>query len=240
VGLTRAREPIGIEKLDQILHGGLIRGKTYLVAGETGTGKTIFAMQFLIHGASSLGQPGLYVSGDEDIESLINGVREFGWNVDELIDTDRLHFLSLVSEFPEKFDSKALKIGVRTLVERIEKWSKQFNIKRLVLDPIAPFILGEDRLNWVREYVRRLITEIERRIGCTTIMTSEVPTGSNALSRYGIEEYLASGVIVLRLEKGIRGYRRIMVIRKMRWTPIKPMELEFDIVPGKGIVIVEI
>ena len=239
MGITRPREPIGIEKLDQILHGGFIRGKTYLIAGETGTGKTIFAMQFLLHGARMLDQPGLYVSGDEDIESLIEGLREFGWSIDELIDRGKINFLSLVSEFPDKFDSKALKIGVKSLVERIERWSKEYGVKRLVLDPIAPFIIGEERLNWIREYVRRLITEIERRIGCTTIMTSEIPTGSNALSRYGIEEFLASGVIILRIEKSIRGYRRVMVIRKMRWTPVKPVELEFDIVPGKGIVITE-
>ena len=95
MGITRPREPIGIEKLDQILHGGFIRGKTYLIAGETGTGKTIFAMQFLLHGARMLDQPGLYVSGDEDIESLIEGLREFGWSIDELIDRGKINFLSL-------------------------------------------------------------------------------------------------------------------------------------------------
>ena len=224
--------------LDQVLKGGFIRGRTYLVAGETGTGKTIFGLQYLIYGAYALGESGIYVTVDEDAETLISGARSLGWDLQSLIEGNKLSIMTMISQFPEKFKGKYMDAVVRSIVRDIKEEADRINAKRLVIDPIAPFIVEESALSVVREYIRLLMRELERYIGCTTIVTSEIPTGSNALSRYGVEEFLASGIIVLRLLKENGRYIRVLHIRKMRWTPLKPSEFVFDIIPGKGIVII--
>ncbi|MEM2487625.1 MAG: ATPase domain-containing protein, partial [Thermoproteota archaeon] len=66
------RTPTGIVGLDKIIDGGLIRGKTYLVAGETGTGKTIFSLRFMLKGIE-IGEPCVYVPFDETIEGTVEG-----------------------------------------------------------------------------------------------------------------------------------------------------------------------
>lgn len=68
-------------------------------------------------------------------------------------------------------------------------------------------------------------------------MTSEIPTGSKKLSRFGVEEFLASGIIVLGMEEFKGEILRIVYVRKARWAPAKPVKLVFDIEPGRGIVI---
>ena len=231
------RTPIGIDRLDMLLRGGLLRGRTYLVAGETGTGKTILSLQYLIYGAQVLGENGIYVLVDEGLEEFIRGAKSLGWDLQSLIDEERISIMTLLTEFPERFKDKYLEAVAKSIIKDIKEEADRINAKRLVIDPIAPLILSEKTLNWMREYVRRLMLGIEENVGCTTIVTSEIPTGTNALSRYGVEEFLASGVIVLRIEKRNDEYARVMYIRKMRWTPIRPIELEFDIIPGKGIVI---
>ncbi|MEM3457264.1 MAG: ATPase domain-containing protein, partial [Thermofilum sp.] len=80
---------------------------------------------------------------------------------------------------------------------------------------------------------------IEKTGELTTIMTSEIPTGSTKLSRFGVEEFLASGIIVLGIEEIYGNVERVMYIRKARWAPVKPSKYIFDIVSGKGIVIRE-
>ncbi len=238
-GITRIhRTSTGISKLDELLHGGFIRGRTYLVAGETGTGKTIFSLQFLIYGATVLNEPGIYVLIDEDYYGFIQGVKTLGWDLDKLWQTRRIAILQPSLDMLDKLKGKHMDAVVESIVQSIESQAYEINARRLVIDPIAPLIIGEkEDIVKVREFIRKLMLAVRNRVGCTTIVTSEIPTGTNALSRYGVEEYLADGVIVLKIVKTRDGYKRVMYIRKMRWTPVQPIELEFEIVSGQGIVI---
>ena len=229
--------PTGIIGLDKVI-GGFIKGRTYLVAGETGTGKTIFSLNFLIGGIRR-GEAGIYVLVDERVEDLLAGAQSFGWNLRELIDKNLLSIMTLSPEFSEKFKNKTVEAIAKSIARDIGLEVKRINAKRLVIDPIAPLISGEKDLIRVREYVRELMFRIEQDVKTTTIVTSEVPTGSNMLSRFGVEEFLASGVIVLGLRKELNRYIRTMHIRKMRWLPVHPSTYRFEIVPKLGIVIKE-
>ncbi|HDD33943.1 MAG TPA: recombinase RecA, partial [Thermofilaceae archaeon] len=111
--------------------------------------------------------------------------------------------------------------------------------RRLVIDPIAPLIYGgsPDDVLYVREFLREMVFAIERVGSLTTVLTSEIPTGSKQLSRFGVEEFLASGIIVLNIYE-VRGeILRVMYVRKARWAPARPTKFVFDIEPGRGIVI---
>jgi len=230
----------GIRELDEALGGGFIRGKTYLVAGETGCGKTIFSIQFLLTGALLYDEPGIYIAIDEPTEQLLKGLKRFGWDVTELVRQRKLVFLDMRTHFSKIYlRDERRKIEPRYVIESILNVAKKVKAKRLVIDPIAPLIYGgsPDDVLYVREFLREMVFAIENVGTLTTVMTSEIPTGSRQLSRFGVEEFLASGIIVLGLEEVGGEVVRVMYLRKARWAPAKPVKFIFDIVPGTGIVI---
>lgn len=224
----------GIEGLDEVIGGGFIKGRTYLVAGETGTGKTIFALNYLLHGASK-GESGVYLLVDEEYESFIKGARAFGWDLEPLIKQGSLYVVTLLPDFVERVRSKSVDTVVGSIVENLREAVEQVGAQRLVIDPIAPLVVGEESVVKMREYVRSLLVNIERRIGTTTLVTSEIPTGSLQLSRFGVEEFLAAGVLMLGLRYLGDRYVRTLWVRKMRWRPAEPAIYEFEIKPGKGV-----
>ncbi|RLF05742.1 MAG: recombinase RecA [Thermoprotei archaeon] len=232
--------PTGIRELDEALGGGFIRGKTYLVAGETGAGKTIFSLQFLLTGAVYYDEPGVYVAIDEPADQLLRGLRRFGWDVTPLIKEGKLVFLDMRTHFSKIYmRDERRKIEPKYVIESILKAAKKARAKRLVIDPVAPLIYGgtPDDVLYVREFLREMVFAIERVGSLTTVMTSEIPTGSKKLSRFGVEEFLASGIIVLGMEEVKGEILRVMYVRKARWAPAKPVKFVFDIEPGRGIVI---
>ena len=228
--------PTGIEGLDEIIGGGFIKGRTYLVAGETGTGKTIFSLNYLVYGAS-IGEPGVYLLVDEDYEDFIGGALSFGWDLEALIKKNLLSVLTLLPDFAEKMKDKPIETIVKSLVFNLKTEAMRIGAKRLVIDPVAPLIMGERDPTWTRSYIRNLVISIEKEIGTTNIITSEIPTGSNALSRFGVEEFLAAGVIVLGIERVKGEFLRTLFVRKMRWRPVKPAMYLFKIETGRGIVV---
>ncbi|HDJ89491.1 MAG TPA: recombinase RecA [Thermoprotei archaeon] len=230
--------PTGIPGLDELLHGGFLRGKTYLIAGETGAGKTIFSLQFLIYGALN-NEPGIYLAIDEPTEHLLKGMKRFGWDVYDLIREGRLRFLDMRTHFSKIYlkDERG-KIEPRFVIDIILKNIRRINARRLVIDPIAPLMYGNpENVLYAREFLREMVFSLERLGNVTTIMTSEIPTGSNQYSRFGVEEFLASGIIILKL-KEIKGrIYRVLYIRKARWAPVRPGKYVFRIESGKGIII---
>ncbi len=226
----------GIEGLDEIIGGGFIRGRTYLVAGETGTGKTLFALNYLLHGASK-GEGGVYLLVDEEYDSFVEGARLFGWDLKPLIERGLLYVVTMLPDFFERMRSKPVETVVGSIVEDLREAVERVGASRLVIDPIAPLVVGEESVVKMRDYVRSLLINIEKKIGTTTLITSEIPTGSNQLSRFGVEEFLAAGIFVLGLRYAGSRYVRTIWVRKMRWRPAEPAIYEFEIKPGKGIVV---
>jgi len=226
----------GIEGLDKLIGGGFIKGRTYLVAGETGTGKTIFALSYILHGAKR-GEPGVYLLVDEDYEQFVSGARSFGWDLEELVNKNLLSIVTILPDFIERVKGKSIDAIVKSIVENLSEEISRINAERLVIDPIAPLVVGEHDVSVMREYVRNLLVTIERKLGVTTIVTSEIPTGTLRLSRFDVEEFLATGVLVLALKRYGGRFVRTIWIRKMRWRPALPAEYVFEIVPGKGIIV---
>ena len=232
--------PTGISKLDAILKGGVLRGKTYLIAGETGCGKTIFSLQFLIYGASRLNEPGVYLAIDEPSSHIIKGLKSFGWDLKELVESRKLLFLDMRGHFRKLYlRDKERRIDPHVIIDSIIKNVRKINAKRLVIDPIAPLMYGstEEDILYAREFLREMIFSIEGLENVTTIITSEIPTGSNKLSRFGVEEFLATGIIVLTLYEVKGKIYRVIYIRKTRWAPVAPAKYIFEIHPGVGIII---
>lgn len=235
------RAPTGVWYLDQLLQGGFRKGETYLVAGEAGQGKTIFSLQFLKTGAELYDEPGLYITIDEPSEDVKRGVREsLGWDLDPLETQNKLIFVDLRTHFRTYAKEEKVSADPRDIAKIILEYVKKFGVKRLVIDPIAPLIItSHNDVLLVREYMRELVFQVRKIKDITALMTSEIPTGENKISRFGVEEYLASGVIKLELME-YRGFVfRVMFLRKMRWTAVRPQKLVFEIYPHYGIYILD-
>ena len=229
------RVSTGIPKLDKMLGGGLLRGRTYLVTGETGVGKTILSLRFLLEGLRN-GEQCIYVSLDERIDGVLRGALSLGWNFWDYID-QRLFYPFEFRLFTS--DLKRFGKESKAFVDAIEKIAHGRQISRIVLDPISALAMGAKEEFIVREYLREIINMMEERLGATTVLTCDIPTGSNRLSRFGFEEFLSSGVIVLGVVR-LRGkLLKTIYVRKMRWSRADSAIYTFEIRPIEGIVIGE-
>jgi KaiC/GvpD/RAD55 family RecA-like ATPase len=213
----------GVKGLDEILGGGIPKDSLVLLSGTCGTGKSIFAMNFLIDGAL-MGEPGVYISLEESPETNIKQMKLFGWPIDELVKKKRLLIIQ-----PELYNFDALLTTIEDGVNRI-------NAKRLVIDSAS--IIGmyfEDPYK-VRKSLLQLGTML-KKLDCTTIAIDEIAEGKPTLSAFGVEEFVADGVIILYLIKRGNLFIRACVVRKMRnmnhSTKIHPMEIKS---PG-GIIV---
>ena len=233
--MTTKRVPTGIDMLDGIIGGGFRQGKNYLLSGEAGTGKTTFGLQFLVKGFE-LDEGGVFVTVDEKPGDVLEDANSFGLDFEKKIDQNKLLILDYSSHF-DQLREKSKEIDVRKIVGDLNKYLKEINAKRLVIDPIAPFIVKDDTIWEIRKYIRALFYSLDS-LDCTSVLTSAIPTGTNQLSQYGIEEFYASGVIVLRIQQLEKmRYRRIIFVRKMRGTPHELEPYVFDFEHGKGIAI---
>ncbi len=79
------KAPTSIQGLDEITGGGLPKGRPTLVCGGAGCGKTLFAMEFLVHGALQYHEPGVFVSFEETEKELTANVASMGFDLDDLV-----------------------------------------------------------------------------------------------------------------------------------------------------------
>jgi len=198
----------GIPGLDKLIEGGFVKGSVNLIVGTTGTLKTTFASQFLWHGLQK-GDPGLYITVEQESDNILKDMMRFGFDFNSHIQAGRcLFFDQLPSSFKDlekaTFD-KIVKLGA----------------KRFVLDSLTVAIMGlkqEKDPSALRRDMFRFVKRL-RTMGVTSVLTTEIQEGSHALTRFGFEEFVADGLIVLHFLDYTTGeIKRSMMIRKMRRT----------------------
>ena len=186
------KSPTGISGLDEITGGGLPAGRPTLVCGGTGCGKTLLAMEFLVHGASAYGEPGVFMAFEETAEELTENVASLGFDLKTLI-ARKLLTIDYVQiehyEFEEtgEYDLEGLFLRLGDAIDRIKA-------KRVVLDTIEVLFTRLSNQGIVRESLHRLFRWLKKK-GVTVIMTGE--RGEGQLTRYGLEEYVSDCVISL-------------------------------------------
>ncbi|MEO9079971.1 MAG: circadian clock protein KaiC [Rhodanobacter sp.] len=129
-GLEKA--PTGIAGLDEITGGGLPQGRTTLLVGGPGSGKTIFALQFLVHGAEIGDEPGIFVAFEERSDRIVANAGGFGWNLPELRQT-KLFFID-AQPTPDLVLSGNFDLGGMLAV--LEAKTSEMNAKRIVFDAL--------------------------------------------------------------------------------------------------------
>lgn len=217
--MNNNRVPTGIDGLDKIIEGGFPKNSLIIIAGNPGTGKTVLSAQFLYRGAVNYGENGVYVSFAENRETFYKNMRPFGFNFEKLEEENKFRFLSLLT-VKEKAISSILKIVLREI--------SQINAKRLVIDSFSAVAQAFMEPHDVRILIHTVLGRIVQQMGCTTLMIVEVPYGENKIG-LGIEEFLADGVIHLRVRRLEERLFRDMSIRKMRGTEVREDEIGFTI-----------
>jgi len=213
--------PTGIKGLDDMLGGGFPVGRSILVCGGPGSGKTIFGIQFLYCGAAEYGEPGLYVSLDESPIHLKQDVASFGWDIEELERQKKLIIIdaSPIRAIPGQVKIGNLNIGKRdfsmlSLIEIIKNRAQEFRAKRVVIDPITTFAVQYPNTYERRNAVLDLIQAVTN-LGTTNLIISELR--ATALERQiQAEEFLAHGVIVFHTISKDGEIVRAVQIEKMR------------------------
>ena len=203
------KSPTGIRGLDEITLGGLPRGRTTLVVGKAGSGKTLLGMEFLVHGALEFGEPGVIISFEETPEDLVSNVASLGYDLTDLQERNLLsidHVEVSRNDIIEtgEFDLEALFIRLGYAIDSI-------GAKRIVLDTIESLFSGLTNTGILRAELRRLFFWLKDR-GVTAVVTGE--SGEVTMTRHGLEEYISDCVILLdhRVDDQI-STRRLRVVK---------------------------
>ncbi|MEX0804242.1 MAG: ATPase domain-containing protein [Candidatus Binatia bacterium] len=231
------RVTTGIPGLDPILEGGYPKGRSILVTGDPGTGKTIFALQFLVDGLAR-GEKGIYVAADEGPADILEQAASLGWDLEKHIEQKELAILNAgtyLSSLPGA--GKERQIDIYKAIGDLAGFVNRLEAKRLVLDPAGPFVLLRDTAMRIQDQTRLLIKLLRTSMQTTNLLTSYgVPrTGERTL--HGIEEYLVAGAIILEMIWKDGQLARSLVVEKMRCTDVKPAQHEFEIVKGQGVTL---
>lgn len=231
------RVPTGISGVDRLIEGGFPKGRSILITGEPGTGKTIFALQFLIEGLAR-GEKGIYVAADESPADILEQAASLGWDLEKPIEKKELAILNAgtyLSSLPGT--GKERHVDVHKAIGDLAGFANKLEAKRLVLDPAGPFVLIRDTTTRIQDQTRLLIKLLRTTMPTTNILTSYAVPRTGEQTLHGVEEYLVAGAIVLEMIWKEGQLARSLVIEKMRCTNVKPAQHDFDIVKEQGIIL---
>lgn len=228
--------PSGIQGFDVISEGGLPRERITIIAGTAGSGKTIFACQFLAEAIRERDEPGVFVTFEDPSRAVRENVRSFGWDIAEWEKNDRWVFVD-ASPHAGEHPVVVGDFDLGGLLARIESAVARTGAKRVVLDSLnALFSLYDDHTNLRQEIFR--ITRLLKDLGVTALLTAERHDDYGEISRHGIEEFVADNVIILRNVLTEEKRRRTLEILKFRGTPHQTGEFPFTISSGRGIIVI--
>jgi len=182
----------GINGLDEVLSGGLPQGRTTLVCGSAGCGKTLLAAEFLVHGATRFDEPGVFMAFEETEQDLSENVSSLGFDLpaltrDKKIVVDYVHIERENIHETGEYDLEGLFIRLGHAIDSI-------GAKRVVLDTVESLFSGLSNASILRTELRRLFRWLKDK-GVTAVITGE--RGDGALTRHGLEEYISDCVILL-------------------------------------------
>ncbi|OGS48045.1 MAG: KaiC domain-containing protein [Euryarchaeota archaeon RBG_16_68_13] len=197
----------GIDGLDELLGGGVPRGHVITVMGSFGTGKTTFALQFVIQGLIN-GEKGIFISLEEDVDSVVATAASFGWDLRPYLKEKKLHIVKL-----EPADAKTT---VTRIKSELPDFIKKTGASRVAIDSISLLNMMFPDESERRTRLFALCQQL-RSTGATCAFTAEVKDGNPRSSRDGLVEYVSDGVIGLRFNERENGeVQLVLQVIKMR------------------------
>lgn len=199
----------GITGFDEITGGGVPLGRPTLICGDAGCGKSLFAVEFLVRGATQFNEPGVLVTFEESAEDIRKNVASLGFDIEELCKKKKLvidHVVVRREEIDEngEYDLEGLFIRIAHAVSTVKA-------KRVVLDTLETLFSGLSNEAILRSELQRLFHWLKAQ-GLTTIITGERGTGQ--FTRQGLEEYVSDCVVLLdHRVNGQVSTRRLRIVK---------------------------
>ena len=213
------RVSTGVRDLDPLISGGFYPGSLILVAGNPGTGKTIFSAQFLYRGIVECGESGIYVSFAEGRDAFYENMRGYGFNFEDLEREGKFKFLDMTTVRAE---------GVSPTLNLIIDEVHRMGARRLVIDSFSAMTHALKEVIETRIITHLILSKIVKRLKCTTILIAEIPIGREVIGM-GVEEFISDGIIRLKAGELDGRLLRDLEIIKMRGTEIQERKLIFTL-----------
>src|SRR5690349_12159076 len=189
--MKNQRIPTGIPELDRIIEGGLRIGKSYLVIGEPGTGKTVFALQFLVNGLMNK-EKGLYVAIDEKPADVMEQAKSLGWDLAPFIDSKDFLILDASAYFGARAaEGQARSIDVQRVVTDLSNYISRLGASRVAIDPLAPLLLFRVTVSGVLNKTLLFFQGRQANPGTTILLTIYAIEGQIG----AIKEYLVPATL---------------------------------------------
>jgi circadian clock protein KaiC len=229
----------GISGFDHVAMGGLPARRATVVAGQAGSAKTVFAAQFLAEGVRQR-QPGVFVTLEEPAADLRENLRTLGWDVPSWEAAGDWRFVDASPLAHADGPDGSVTYSFETLAAQIGHAVDATGAQRLVLDSLNAVLSLQEDVATARQLLRSLIASL-RGMGLTVVLTVETPGDpGGTLSRYGVEEFVADNVVLLRNVREGTFRRRTLEVLKMRGAMHHKGDVGFTIVPGRGMVVLPV
>jgi circadian clock protein KaiC len=180
------RVKLGIHNLDKLMGEGIASGSTLLISGAAGTGKTLLLLEFIYKGATEFGDKGIFFSFEETKERVIANAKGMGWDIEEEVRKGNIEIVFIPQ--PDIMVEKHL-LMIKECIEKM-------GAKRVAIDSSSVFLHKITDPQVVREKIFQLATlvQMSQAVG---FFASDIPFGSNKISRFGVEETVVDGIILL-------------------------------------------
>jgi KaiC domain protein len=198
----------GITGLDEMLGGGIPKEHIVAVLGSPGTGKSTFGLQFIYAGLQK-GESCMYLSLEESEENIVKTASIFGWDLKPYITNRKLALIRL--------SAMNIKVTINRVENDLPRLFDSLGVKRLVIDPVTLYEMMYESESERREHLFNFAEKI-REHGVTVVMTSESNSNNSYYSKFGLIEYIADGVIILRQVRlsDLRAVNTVIEVSKMR------------------------
>ncbi|HSW82123.1 MAG TPA: ATPase domain-containing protein, partial [Usitatibacter sp.] len=227
---SAAKAPTGITGFDDITGGGLPHGRTTLLVGGPGSGKTILSLQFLVHGATKCNEPGVFVAFEEASKRIVDNAESFGWNLPELR-KKKLFFLD-AQPVPDMVQSGIFDLG--GMLAALGAKTTQMKAKRIVFDALDIVLaLLPDDIARRREVYRLHAWLLERGLtGLITAKANADDTSSISLQQFGFMQFMVDCAVILShgVVQGVS--QRNLRVQKYRGSSFDENESPFLIGPS--------
>lgn len=243
---TALKTRSGIQGFDEILLGGLPKGRSIVLSGPPGSGKSTFATQFLYKGVKDYGDPGVYVTLSESPTEIRNNMKSYGWDILKLERDGKLFLIdarpfSITEEgfvAPNESLYRGEAMPFSHLTDMVLAGIRRIDAKRLVIDSITILAMQYVNKFYIRQGLMGMVQALSNQ-DCTSLLISE---STQEEGKTPTEWYIAPGVILLHYtRKGDTMERAIQVI-KMRGTrhgleiyPVKITEEGFTVLQPRVI-----